>query len=126
MHKLQAELEGFPEAIKSLKRSLHILKATESELASAAISIKLVDVLDSIVSCKFLEALSEIWQCSYVIQHVLYSSISESTKINSNRMVAAECAAKDGDFRLATEQCFKANHEITVNTGLQALFLEPK
>jgi len=118
-------VEGFPEALRALRRDLRILVALESQLAAASISFKLVDCLTALTRRDFEQAVSDVWACSCVVQRNLYGSISERHKKTSDRAVAAECALDDCDYEQASAQYMKANIEITKGTNIETLFEEP-
>lgn len=122
MNKQIEIIEQFPESIQTLKRTLSILVACDSQEAACAITMKMVEVLQLIVDNKPSDALSCVWQCSFVIVRVLYRAVSEQLKKESKRAVAAECAVDDGNYKLAYEEYLKACKEISVDTGLGVLF----
>jgi len=116
-------IEQYPEAIESLKRSLRILSAVDSELAAAAISMKLVDVLDSLVQKNFKQSLDDLWSCSFVIQRILYESFSEKLDKKSDKAIIAKDSAENKDYRTSALQYVAANLEITNDTGFNVLFI---
>lgn len=117
-------VEQFPAAIAALKKHMHIIAELHSSEALAAISIKLVDVVEAITNNDLKQGLSDIWGCSYAIQHTIYLSLSEMLKKKSERAIAAKLAAEDKDYEKATTEYCKANAEITKDMGYNALFLE--
>jgi len=119
-------IERYPEAINVLKRSLRILTSLKVELAAAAISMKLVDVLDCLVKKDFKQSLDDLWACSLVVQRILYDAFSEKIGKESERAIVAKCAADDGEFEKAARQYILANTEITKLTGFSSLFLDKK
>jgi len=122
MNKVIESAKGFPEALRALKQSLAALSALESDLAAAAIAMKLVDCLDSMINRDLAQALDDIWSCVAAIQRILYRSLSEHLhKVSS----AAEAGAAifDADHKLAAERYIRANAEISKDTGFEILFI---
>ena len=125
MAKSIIDVEGFPEALRALRRDLRILVALESQLAAAAISFKLVDCLTALTKRDFKQALSDIWASSCVVRRNVYKSLSERYRKTSDRAIAAECSLDDCDYEQASVQYMKANIEITKGTNIEILFEEP-
>jgi len=117
-------IEGYPEAICELKRSLHILSSMDAQLAAAAISMKLVDVLDGIVNRKFEQALAGIWACTFVVHRILYESFSEKLGKTSHRAVVAKRTLEKNhsNFKKASKEYMGASLAITKGTGFEMLF----
>jgi len=113
-------VEGFPEAVRMLRRSLRILTALESETAAAAVAFKLVDCLGAIINREFSKALNDVWMCSFAVQRVLYNSLSEHLKKTSK--IVDNIAADD--YERGAKQYMLANAEITQGTGFEILFTE--
>lgn len=119
---IQIESVEFSEALRTLKKSLAALSALESGLAAAAIAMKLVDCLDSIITSNLTQALDDIWSCVAAIQRVLYGSLAEHLHKESNVVISAAHALDRHDYKLAAEQYISANVEITKETGFGILF----
>ena len=76
MDKQEYELGEFTEAVRYLKNALYILFELDSKLAAAAISVKLVDCLDSVAAGNIVQATNDVWVCSYNIYKILYESMA--------------------------------------------------
>jgi hypothetical protein len=123
MDKIQIEsAEGFHEALRALKKSLAALSALESDLAAAAIAMKLVDALDSIIEHNVTRALKDVWSCVAAIQRVLYSSLSEHLS-KTSKLAEKGADVFEDDHKLAAEWFILSNAEITKDTGFEILFI---
>ncbi len=116
--------EQFPFAIKTLKKSMHLLVELEASEALAAISVKMVDAFEAVTNSNPGQALTDVWGCSYAIQRTIYLSMVDLLKKESDIAAVAEDAAKAKDYQKATFDYCKANAEVTQGCGYNALFLE--
>jgi len=129
MNNLQDKIkyaEGFPEAIKILKKNMILLRDMGAPEALAAISLKMVDAFEATTAGNFDQALGDIWGCSSAIHSIIYRSLVDKVGKESKRALAAVCAEEDKDFRKSYEEYFKANVEVSVGTGFESLFTGQK
>ena len=112
-------------ALAALKKNMHLLVELESSEALAAITVKMVDVVESLINNKLDQAVKDLWACSYAIQRTIYLSLSEMLKKKSHVWETSAVAdAENGNYQQATLDYCRANAEITKGCGYNALFLE--
>ena len=116
--------EQFPHALKTLKKSMHLLVELESSEALAAITVKMVDCVESLINDNQDQAISDLWACSYAIQRTIYLSLTTMLNKKSPWETAAVFAAEKGNYQQAAFEYCRASADITKGYGYNALFLE--
>lgn len=109
------QIRQFTEAVDCLKTAIKTLFELRSELATAAISVKLIDCLDNIAHNDFMRATEDVWACSYQIYRVLYKSISE--KLGKTSPIGLHNNNRD-----MAMMYIDAVRSITIDTDFEPLF----
>ena len=110
-------------AVEALKWSLKLLEALNSD-AAAAISMKLIDAIESMNMNNYKAAAADLWACSFAIQRIIYEALSE--KLSKKSAIVGQAvpeALNLGLVQKAHDHYFSANVEITKNTGYEVLFI---
>jgi hypothetical protein len=114
--------EPFKLAVQFLKKTMSILAAFDAKMAAAAINLKLIDCLDAICDNNNAQATNDIWMSSFVVQRVVYQSISELLKKTSTKAEEAEALAAANGWESGAKKYMDASAEISVGVGYSVLF----
>jgi len=111
------------ESLAALKKSLVILKAMGAEAAAAALTYKMIDIVELMAAGTISKAELQAWGCAAILQQCIYEAFSRQMGKTSELAEQAARAIETAP-KVSFDKYFAANQQIVEGTGFSTLFLK--